>query len=543
MAQFALLLSLRLRLWRRQWQIGKVAAVAVALVLLGLGLTVYLVTSTLVALHAGLPEDSSARFLRLTSLVVSALFVIGPLVGLRAQEYLDVTKLFAFPVRPITVFTTTVLGGFLGLSTVFVVPLFVAPPIARDPSRVLRVVILTLVYMAMLHAIVQCVTLGFLNVLRSRRFRDLSAVLAPAFGLAAYTAMQALVISGRHGSAADVLGDLLASERLAILDRLRFALPPCLYADACTGATEFGHAMAVLAGSTLLLVFLGSSLTASAFHGRVALTREELQARTTKPVLMERWLRPDVGALFVKERYVQKRDPWLRMLLIQQLGFVALITIGEAWMGRSSLTAPSIPIWLLLYFEAGFLQNILGMEGAAFRSTALLPVSGATVLLGKNLLWLRSFALGNLVMVPSLCILGAWLGSRRIDAALIVMLTAASVLALPAILGTANLVSVLLPLRVPQRSRRALGQDQSHGGGCTTPILRIGSALLALTPAAGCAIALLRPWMRRPTVDVAWFAVWLPLALIVSLGTWWIGTKLAGTALDARRERLADYLR
>lgn len=546
MAEFTLLLRLRFRLFCRQWQISKVAAIAVLLVLVGLGVTVWLVTSTLVSLHAGLSASASERLTRLTAVLLSALFVIGPLVGMRSQEYLDVTKLFVYPVRPTTVFTTTVLGGLFGISTVFVVPLLLLPPVAAQPQRVLGLLGLTFVYVVMLHAVVQCVTLAFLGALTSRRFRDFTAILAPAIGLTCYTAMQGLVLSTRHGTAPTALLRLLETDALAFLDDVAVVLPPVWFADACTGSLGLEVALMSLLALTLGLVVLGAFLTTRAFHGVTDLgdgSEAEAQPRTARPGVIVRRLPHALAALYEKERLVRTRDPWMRMLIVQQIGFVALITIFEAWIGRRDFAAPTIPIWLLLYFEAGFLQNMLGLEGAAFRSSAALPVAGSTLLLGKNLVWFRAFGLGNLVMVPSLALLGAWLGRRSFDVEAIVVLTVTSCIVLPAMLGTANVISVLLPLRVPQRSRRALGQDQSQGGGCTTPIVRIFASLAALAPAAGVAILVTRPWTRRPSIDVEWLAFFVPIALALALGTWFGLTRLAGHLLDARRERLCEYLR
>lgn len=542
MAELALLLRLRVRLWTRQWRVGRSMLAILAFAGLVLVAIATALTYTLSNLHLQVDATQSLRLGQLSVLALSALLIAGPLIGFRAQEFLDVTKLFALPVHPLAVFVSTVLGGFLGIMTLFVLPLLVVPPAWRNPGHVLEIVVLTLAFLTMLYATVQCVTLVFLNVLRSRRFRDFAALLAPAIGLSIYAGFQALVLSSTGGGVHPVLYEFLLSADLEVLDRLTPFLPPLWYADAVYGQRAPWPVTALLLAVVVMLSWLGGRLTLQAFHGQVALAREESRTKEERLGVFDRRLSPALGAMHRKERLLQKRDPWMRMLLIQQLGFIALITVGEGFLGRRSAMSQSFPIWLLLYFEAGFLQNQLGLEGSSFRTTMMLPVRGSRILLAKNLVWLRTFVGGNVLMVPSLTILGAWLGKRQVDVPELIVHVTLSVTVLPAIFGTANLVSVFMPLRVPQRSRRALGQDQSQGGGCTTMFLRILFAVIALMPAALCALLLLRPWRRGNTLDTEWAVLWLPLAILASVACWYYGTVAAGAALDARRPKLADYL-
>lgn len=543
MAELALLLRLRVLLWWRQWRVSGVLAFALAFGLLVLVAVTTLTTIALVAMHRELADPTSLRLGQIEALAFSVFLLVGPLIGFRAQEFMDVTKLFTLPVRPLWVFLSTSLGSFLGILTMIALPVLVIPAAMRRPDRTIPIVVTTLAYFAVLYATLQCVTLCFLGILRSRRFRDLAAILAPALGLLIYAALQGIAFANLQNGVHPSVVEILESDGLANIDAFRAWLPPLWFAEVVYGEADATPCLGALALLFCALCAFGTHATIRAFHGAVARTRDETSARRGRRHLIERFLAPELAAVYEKERSVQRRDPWTRILLIQQLGFITLFTLGEGYFGRRAGIVEGFPIWLLLYFEAGFLQNQLGIEGSSFRYTAMLPLRGYRLLIGKNLVWLRSFGLANALMVPTLSFLSAWISKRPLDSGMLVAHLAVSLVALPAIFGPANLISVWMPLRVPQRSRRALGQDMSQGGGCTTILTRTVSALIALVPAVLCALWLLQIWKREPVIDATWLMRDLPLATLLSFVAYWICTRSAGAALDARRHRLAELLR
>lgn len=547
MAELALLLKLRVRLWWRRFRVGGALALALSIGGILLVAIATITTLGLIQLHDSLDAGASRRLGQIETLTFSTFLIVGPLVGFRAQEFMDVTKLFTLPVRPSSVFLSTTLGSFLGVLNLVALPILIVPPAMRSPGRTTTIVLATLIYLALLYALLQCVTLAFLSVLRSRRFRDLTAILAPAIGLAVYAALQAMVFVPLDARAHAAFLEFLDSEQLAVIDVLTPYLPPLWYADVAYGEASLALPAMLMAALFAGLVIAGTKLTLRAFHGEVAPTRaEEDVSRAPASRHLARVLSAPLATQYEKERQIQRRDPWTRMLLIQQLGFVALVTVGEALFGSRVTLSEGFPIWLLLYFEAGFLQNQLGLEGSSFAQTAMSPLDGRRILLGKNLAWLRSFGVANLLMIPSLFALAAWLGDEAIDTDSMIAHTTVGLVTLPAIFGSSNLVSVYLPLRVPQRSRRALGQDQSQGGGCATMIVRTISALVALAPAIACALLVLRIGRDAPP-GAGGFAAWLgfdvALATLASLATYALCTAHAGRALDARRRDLAQYLR
>ena len=352
MAQLALLLKLRLLLWARQWRLSCALQILVLFGALILLFVVAHATAALVQMHGQLGDEESRRLGQLFSLAITLVLTVAPLTGFRAQEYMDVTQLFTLPLRPVTIFASTVLGGFFGAITMAALPLLILPAAMRRPDRTLAIVATTLAFLAVLHACLQCVTLGFLNVLRSRRFRDIAAVLAPGIGLLIYGSLQGLVFVQLEPGMLPSLVEILSADALKALDRARPFLPPLWYAEAAYGDAPAWPTILAFAAIASALTWLGTRATVHAYYGVVAHAPTQKVASKARGRWIEAMLGTDVAALYAKERSVYRRDPWTRVLLMQQLAFLALIALGENWLMQNSSFPRGFPIALLLFLEA-----------------------------------------------------------------------------------------------------------------------------------------------------------------------------------------------
>ena len=555
MTQVGLLLGLRARLaWRRvsgrPWIVFFVALGYLMIGVLAAGIAYALCHE-----HGKLGRDLSQGLLDLTSLVIGAFLVLGPLMGLRTSDLSDVTKLFAYPIRPRNVVISTVLAQFTSGNALLLVPILLAPACYLGSIEVAATIALTLLYLYCVFTAVQCLRLAFVHVLRSRVFRDLVAILAPAIGLGSYFALRTLL--GWDEFENPFMGFRPVLEQIEF-DGVVSWLPPLWYSRAVGGELEIWRAGVALLAIAIALSTIAVSLTQRAFFGEIQIEASNRTVRERRGLLrrsLAALLPAAIAAVYEKEARSVRREPWLRMLFLQQIVFVVLLSLGQRLL-RDSGPEASIVFCaaFLLFTEAGLLQNIFGIEGTGLRQSFALPLRGRQIVRGKSIAHAQILLVVNLALVPLVAFGEHLIHGDAIPWQLVLLMTAIGVAALPSVLGLGSLISVLLPHPVGPRSRRALGQDRGPGDGCLSTFARVIFSVLALVPTAGIALILVWPRLAhgsevidlelvfREEDDLRAWAYHAPAALIASIALWAASTRFAGFLIDRSGHKLAARL-
>lgn len=550
MAQFFLLLKIRLLLMLRRFH-GKGGLLALVLLsTTALTIFAFVIAHTLSSYHLFLEAKASHNLFDLTTLFASLFMVVTPLMGFRANEALDVSKLFQYPVRPVQVFVSSVVGQMFSGTLLFFLPILFVPGIllADNGAEALLFVAGGLLLLFAMHCLVQCILLLLLNVLRSRRFSDLVAILAPLVGIGSYLAFR-FAFMGRLDQGtmeADELQQVLENLDMGVL---RPFLPPLWFS--AIPYLSFTHKILALAALALLLVPLlpfGVRLTVKAFHGEIAIAPSEKgteQSRGWLRRILVKILPIDMGALYEKEMDLIKREPFLRSLFLQQIGMVVLFifigrNLGHAGSGMDSTLLA--PIFILLFAESGLLLNTLGFEGRSLEQTALLPLPSFRILVGKNFAHLHLFAGINLVLIPLLGLIASLLNSGPYPTMAIANFLFLGLAGLPILVGTGNLISVFFPAPLPQRGKRALGQERTGNEGCLQAVIRSLFSTLGLIPLLIMAGIAILPRFLGSSIPFLVYEISLPVALVFSLSYYLIATHIAGHILDQRWPRVLQQV-
>ena len=169
--------------------------------------------------------------------------------GLLASEVVDVPKLFFYPVRHGTVFAAALLGQALAPSLAVFIALFLGYSLVANgpaPALALRAVVV-LVFLALLHHLVLLLQLLLSNLLRKRRWRDLSTIAGSLFAAGLYILTQ-VARSPRFQAAVEPLLDAAAP--------LLAALPSTWAARALHPGTPAPRALLYFASLTAVTAVL-----------------------------------------------------------------------------------------------------------------------------------------------------------------------------------------------------------------------------------------------------------------------------------------------
>ncbi|MAE77445.1 MAG: hypothetical protein CMJ85_11310 [Planctomycetes bacterium] len=538
MAHFWILLRLRIKLGLRRYSGRKGLMILTGLALLfwlGFSLWMSLVVASLHE-HSLAPRASQTLF-DLTALGATVLLVLSPLLGFRSNEFMDVSKLFAYPVRPTAVFLSTIAGNFVSGTAVLLLPILLIPAVSvqTTPAGALSAGLITLLFAFIVFCTTQCITLLLLNLLASRRLSELLAILAPVVGLGLYASMRFLLLG--EGGMERSLQNITAFLDGVQLDHLVSFLPPLWYSRALPPGAEAWRGATALFLVGLALTLTGVRLTYNAFHGEIAMTTTEATAKRRRSLisaLAGRLLPHGVAAIHKKEMLVLRREPWFKVLFLQQIGLVLFVGLGSTLWGTSNESTGFYgAAALLVFMQSGFLLNSLGLEGSGFTQTAALPLKGRTILSGKNLAQLEILGIVNLLLVPGLAAATSWLSGESIPIIDVAMITLIDVVVLPAVLGSSNLISVLFPARVGQRGRRALGQDRTGNEGCVGSVARLIFSFVAVIPASLVALVIAWPvWLSGSVPNPLALTLAALIGLAVSVAFWLTLTHLASKHLE-----------
>ncbi|MEZ5990047.1 MAG: hypothetical protein R3F30_13145 [Planctomycetota bacterium] len=546
MARLLLLLKVRLLLSLRRYQ-GRGALLVVGTLTVCLMAVLGLAVGSSLAHQHQLMRQADARTLADVAFITVTLFLLlGPLIGFRGNEAMDPGRLFQYPLRPSLVFLSSALGHFLNAGLLLWVPILLLPGLAAAPGPLAASLFVAGLFLELLlvFAVVQCLVLVLLNVLRSRLFADLLALLTPLIVIGTYIALRPVLFGfdAPEGNA-----DLVALVGKVDTAPLRLLLPP-LWTAGLPYMDPLEQASVLLALVALLLAVmpLGVKLTLAAFHGEIAIATPERaidERRGRLRRLLGAALPPAVGAVYGKELDTLRREPFLRSLFVQQCALVVvLLVMGRSLGPDGEGSGLMFAGFVLVFAEAGFLMNALGLEGPALRQSALLPIRGAVLLTGKNVAQLQFLGTTDLLFVPLLGLLAMWQGGGPYPVDEVLRLMAILLLATPILLGVGNLVSVLLPSPSPQRGKRVLGQERTGQEGCLWAVLRSVLTLGGFVPVAIVLAVGFSPALLGDRLPFLGYGLTLPLGLVLSLLLYAVATVLAGEQLDRRWPRLLQLV-
>jgi len=364
-------------------------------------------------------------------------------------------------------------------------------------------------------ALSQAVVLASAGALRSRRWRDIMAVLSPLLALGFYLLFQ---VVPRY---------MVKMDWHLMLDNPAWRwvnyLPPGLAARAAGAANQGTWLPALglllllavitaitvyLAGYLVQLVSVGEGISNQA-RKRPAAPRQStpgLAPASLAASRINRWIPPVVAAVAGKEWKYLFRDPLFKANLMQMI-YMFVVLIFAFVLPRHTeygMNLEPIMLWIpagiLLFGGTTLAFNIFGTDGAAAATLFLFPSSRRQIIIGKNLVLSLANMAVNLGLLLLLHILLRSFAHLWQQGVLLVM--GAAILT-----ATGNVISVFFPTRMVMRGWRM--QQQSAGKGC-------GRGLMSML-GTFCSTLLMLPVVTAiivPTfwVHPAWFALSLPLA-------------------------------
>lgn len=443
------------------------------------------------------PDPWPAQILGLVLVALWGLWMIIPIFAFRLNDGLDLEHLLVYPLSRRDLIASVLLGTLLDYPTYFTLPLFVAVIIGWGLTPALPIVLIAVIlsYAQMILTSRLVVTAAG-GILRSRRFRDVSIILASLIGSSCYFIQTGLGKLGeRYVTPEQVL-------TLRPLDLLQW-LPPGAAARAIEQATDGAWIASAgwLLYSALLLVAItwawyklvdrlatgGGFLLDTRFREPKEPSRPRRRQRQT-PALF-RWIPGDIRQIAIKELKAAWRIPQRRVGILQGLllplffGGFTLFSSGipdelPNWIGLT------LPMYALFLFWISS-QNMLGWEGNGLPTLLLTPVPRHRVFLGKGI---ALITLSSVALVP-IGIATLWIEPGWVSVVGLLSAFAVGGVAL----GVSAVASVFFSYRV--------NMDETTGRLSTGGDLKTGLANFLLVPAVMMIAA-------------------MPLALVV-LGSYW----------------------
>lgn len=498
--------------------------------------------------------DLAPALTRAALALVYLVWAVTPLLGFQLNESYDLTKLFTYPLSPRRIFFGSVLGSLLDLPVLLTLPTFVVLWSLFSPSPLGGLTNGVLLVLFLLHtlALGQAITLALIGFLRSRRFRDMTIILFPLFGLAYYIGQRVFFYQAGPGTFARLLHSPLW--------RVADWLPPGYAASGLSAASNGDWGIVLMrlgalalaclltfraAATVLQTLYLGDRGPSVARAGQARVRTDA--AAPSRPAFSSLllFLPADVAAVATKEFLYLGREPQYKAMAVQSLYTVVAIAVPlllpATAHGAAVGALSALGDWLLFGFSATLLLslmpllfNLWGGEGAAITVLFSFPTRRRALLLGKNL------AHGALLLILNVVglFLVAALSGRWGALPLALFWT---LLAAPLLLAAGNLVSIRFPHRMLVRGQRwsrggvATAGDNSQG--CAYAFLYLlayGATFVALLPAA--AAVLLPRLLGWPAL---WYALTLPLASFYAGALYWILLGQAETWLLAREPEIA----
>ena len=347
--------------------------------------------------------------LSLTGLI----WVLAPLLGFALNESYDITRLFVYPVERTRLFLGALLGSFLDLPVLLLLPSFLAAVVGlalHNAAAALAAAIALPLFLIQTLALSQGLLLASQGILRSRKFRDIALVIVPLFWMAYQFGMQSFGRTMEHG--------MWARFGTSPVWKAFSVLPSGIAAHAVgsAGRSEWVHAAGWLLGLatiTAVTVRVAGWLVGRAYDGEEVGSGGAPQAVASVRSEPERasWTRrlpPATAAILAKDLTLFRRDPFYRVLLmnlVYSIGFGAFMLFtrtrkveGNAF---SDVLVDGILLGgtaLVLLQQSALFYNQFGTEGLASPVLFGSPARRRDILLGKNLSLLLGAGVVDIVL-------------------------------------------------------------------------------------------------------------------------------------------------
>ncbi len=480
----------------------------------------------------------SGAFSRNVGFTVAALvgagLIIGwllmPLLFFGVDDTLDPARFALFPLRRRTLTMGLLAGALVGIpgiaTALALVGLAIAGGVRGGPGGAVVGALGAILVLLLCVTGGSALTSAFAGLLRTRRVRDLAAVLLAL--LAASIGPMNLLLSStlQHTT----LGPALNLAR--VLGWTPLAAGFVAPYDIADGRPLLAVArLAIVAGTVLALLLWWSRTIESAMVGATAGPPVRALRGGAVSTLIPRilgFLRPTrFTAIVAQELRYWSRDARRRAGLIS-------ITVGGAVVPVVLRLVPAqhgghgAPLPLAVLFSsltgAAMLANQFGFDGSAYSAHLLTMVPGRVDLRA------RAVAI-SMIMLPVILVIVIAVALISDDAVALAPSIGVVIAAYGTSMGAASVSSVLAPFALPDTNNVvASGGGAGAAKGLLTLVGMVGSAIL-VSPVV--LVALLLP------TSLAWIA--LPLGLVWGLGAAGIATYAVGDALDRRGpELLAD---
>ena len=489
----------------------------------GLGLAA---TGLILFLASGaISRDAGFALAALVGAGLTVGWLLLPLLFFGIDDTLDPARFALFPLRRRTLTIGLLAGSLVGIpgaaTATAMIGLAVAGGLRAGPGGAIVGTAGAVLALLVCVTASGALTSAFAALLRTRRVRDLAAVLLAL--LAASIGPMNLLLSStlRHASLAPILR--LAKDLAWTPLSAAFVAPY----DIKEGRPLLALArLAIAAGTVLILLWwwgrtMESSMVGASAGPRVRATRGGAVA-TLMPAIL-RSLRPGrFTAIVAQELRYWSRDARRRAALIS-------ITVGGAVVPIVLRLLPAryeghqggAPLPLAVLFSsltaAALLSNQFGFDGSAYSAHLLAVVPGRTDLRARA-------AAISIVMLPVVVAIVVAVGLLSDDARALAPALGVVAAAYGSSTGSASVLSVLAPFPVPDTNNIfASGGGTGAAKGLLTLVGMLGSAVFA-SPVV--LLALLLP------SALSWIA--LPLGVAWGLGAVLVATYIVGDVLDRR---------
>ena len=469
------------------------------------------------AFVAGGDAAALALWIDVVFLAGFAMLVILPVIGLAGSEFFDISKLFHLPVSHRTVLIAQVIGMMAGGVVLFFTPALVGLVIGLPggPLHVALRLLLLVSFLFFTVALSRMLQLVLLNLLRSRRFRDLAAILGALVSASVFLAFR------RFSDTTDGQGEVMGLvSRLADAGAGTYiaAVPSSWVAGVVSPEAGTSAVLLFALGFlplTGLFVLVAAALQERAFHGEVPISTPRVRTAATRAGEAGRsgfeWIPEDVRAVASKEIRLLRREPLVKTLLIQQSVFL-LVPVAMAIYGSGSGAAGigrgvvEWGVYALLFVESLLSMNLLGLEGPGLVCLLKSPAPRRRILAGQNLAYGLLWGTVNVafvtVAVSALALVGGGIPVDRLPGVF-----AAAIAGVLLMQGAGSVTSVLGPQRLTSGGRRALAQQS--GGGCMAAIVRMVGWLVLVVLLVPVYFLSLVPWLAPVTLGYGALFCWL----------------------------------
>jgi ABC-2 type transport system permease protein len=471
------------------------------------------------------------------------------------SELFDPQRLVPYPIRPRTIFLGSCAASAVGQVPIYAAGLFAGiamgwPAGAAAQAGRAGLFVLFVVHLVMLSRLLR---LTFLQILSSRRWREIAMILGALAG-AGFMLLQ-LALTSFRGDRQEVAGAVKWVEEAArsgLFSTWLCWLPSTWLSHAfeLSGPSAWAWAGGFAASTALIAVLGGKAEERLAFSEPVfAYVPKKRKVAGESPRFLRgviawfgRWIGDDVAGVARKEAAVLFRDPTVRSRLISSLFYMAMLFAFPLLGGRTKIFAsPGAAGFAMLGFvELLFFLNIFGLDGTALRTVALLPVDRRRMIAGKNLCLLTVFLPLNFIVITAFAIAFSrkTVGDESVmDLSLLPWDFAMHTAAFFVLLAAGSLFSVFFPMRMIAPGQRINRMDDD--GGCVRALLRTAAFMAVGIPLAPVAFA--RIAMSEMGWGAAVNAAMAAGTVVYAGAVYGLGLWLAGKAFASREEKMIEF--